>query len=130
MKPHLFLNNPRGESKVFNVGREIDDDDPIPEKPAEAYRQLKDNLNSNLTNLSADRLTRWEQRTLNIPDHIDYVLINFFPVFNNSEEFKTRTRFQNQFGLVPVSYSHFNQTVLLAISDELKFEYFLELLSQ
>ena len=43
MKPHLFLNNPRGESKAFNVNRKIEEkeeEEDNPEKPAEAYAPL------------------------------------------------------------------------------------------
>ena len=133
MKSHLFLNNPRGESKKFNVSRKIEEDedrDDIPEKPAEAYRPQKNQLASNLAAFIDARNQRRERRTLDLPDHIDYVLINFFPVFNNSEIYKTRTKFESDFGLTAVSYRNFNQSVLLAISDEDKFSYFIELMNQ
>lgn len=133
MKPHLFLNNPRGESKKFNVTRPMDDDDEdnrVPEKEARAYRRQKDTLNVNRADFIEKLEEKRQQRTLEIPEHIDYIQINFFPVFVNSADYPTKKRFERQFGLVPVSYSNFNQTVLLAISDENKFNHFLELLDQ
>lgn len=133
MKPHLFLNNPRGESKTFNVARfidEEDDKDETPEKPPEAYRYQKQSLNGNLSSLLSRRLERHEKRTIQIPEHIDYVFINFFAVFNNSEPFRTRTRFESEFGMVPVAYNNFNQSVLFAISDDNRFNHFIELLNQ
>ena len=115
MNPHLFLNNPRGESKNFNVARfiesEDEDDASVPDKQPEAYRSQKHSLNDNLSSLLRVRRERHERRNLQIPEHIDYVLINFFPVFNNSEKFKTRTRFEKEFGLTPVAYFNFNQSV-------------------
>lgn len=133
MKPHLFLNNPRGESKVFNVNRKIEEDeerDDISEKPAQAYRPHKDQLAGNLAALLAARQQRRERRTIDIPDHIDYIQINFFPVFNNTQKFRTRDRFFKEFGLTAVSYFNLNQSALLAVSDEEKFDHLIDLVNE
>lgn len=131
MKKHLFLNNPRGESKKFEAGRIIEDKEDLPpEKIATGYRKQKDILSGNRATFLQQREARTANRTLDIPDHIDYVLVNFFPVFNNSEEFKTRSRFEKDFGLEAVLYSNLNQTVLFAIGNEEKFDYFLDLLER
>lgn len=130
-KLHLFLNNPRGESKTFNVGRIIEEtDEQITKKSSEAYSFQKKSLNTNLNSFLNSRQERHQRRTLKIPEHIDYVLINFFPVFNNGEPFKTRSKFENEFGLTPVLYYNFNQSILFAISDDTKFKNYTQLLKK
>ncbi|MGN6292458.1 MAG: S8 family serine peptidase [Chitinophagaceae bacterium] len=133
MKPHLFLNNPRGERKEFNVNRKIDEEqekDDHQQKPPEAYRPQKNALLVNLHQFDRDRQLRQERRVLDIPAHIDYIQVNFFPVFSNTEKYKTRDRFLKEFGLTAVSYFNLNQSVLLAISDESKFSGFKALLKE
>jgi len=133
MKPHLFLNNPRGESKVFNVNRKVEEDEEqeeIEEKSAVSYRRQKEQLNINLQEGIAAREHRVNNRTIEISAHIDYFQFNFFPVFNNTEKFKTRDRFFLEFGLTAVSYFNLNQSVLLAVTDEGKFRKLIALLNQ
>jgi subtilisin family serine protease len=128
MKPHFLLNNPRGEQRKFDASRSFgsqpEETPPLPQ----AYRQQKLRLHNSLTQFSVQRSARINERTLSIPNHIDYVRIDFFIVFNNNEEFKTKTRFRNEFGLIPVAYANFNQTVYFAITDQSKFTFFVSLL--
>src|SRR5690606_9896200 len=99
-------------------------------KPAEAYRPQKDRLSTSYQAFDSARRNRLNRRTLDIPAHIAYVEIHFYIVFGDNAPFKTKTTFENKFGLSPVMYSNFNNTVLFAISNEDKFERFVELLSQ
>ncbi|WP_332732647.1 S8 family peptidase [Flavihumibacter sp.] len=128
MKTHFLLNNPRGEKLKFDASRgfesQPEDILPLPQ----AYRQQKQRLRNSLTQFSAQLIARIKERTLSIPNHIDYIRIDFFVVFNNSDEFKTKTRFRNEFGLVPAAYANFNQTVYFAIADHTKFAFFVSLL--
>lgn len=127
--PHLLLKNPQGLSRKFDMSRKIDDDS-VETKPAEAYRPQKDRLSTSyqtFDNAWRDRLTR---QTLDVPAHIAYVEIHFYIVFGDNAQFKTKTTFENEFGLSPVMYSNFNNTVLFAISNEGKFARFVELLNQ
>lgn len=128
MKPHFLLNNPRGEQRKFDASRGFEN---TPEKTPpipQAYRQQKQRLSNSLRQFFEQRTARLRQRTLNLLTHIDYLRIDFFVVFNNNDELKTKTRFKNYFGLVPVAYANFNQTVYFAIADQTKFTFFLSLL--
>ena len=129
MKPHLFLNNPRGEQRKFNAQRKIETEE-LPAKAPGAYRRQKERLRIAVTRFSTAITQRVDARTLQLAEHIEYIRVHFYIVFNNNEPFKTKSRFLNRFGLAPVAYFNFNQSVLFAIQDRVKFERFLELLRQ
>ena len=129
MKPHLFLNNPRGEQRKFNAQRAIDPEE-VEEKEPAAYRPQKLRLQQAATRYNQALAQRVAARTLVVPEHLDYIKVDFYIVFNDNEPFKTRSRFFNRYGLVPVSFYNFNQSVLFAIRDREKFETFLNLLRQ
>lgn len=131
MKPHLFLNNPRGENKKFDASRGRDEEqDKVDAKSAGAYRPQKDRFNGSLNNVNASIAARRESRNLDVPAHLEYIMVDFYVVFNDYNTFETKKRFKQQFGLVPVTYMNFNQTVLFAITDAGKFEEFLKILRQ
>lgn len=127
--PHLFLKNPQGLSKKFDMSRNIDNED-VEQKPADSYRHQKDRLNASYELFEGKRHERYEKRTLDIPAHIDYVRIHFYIVFGDNVQFKTKTKFESEFGLSPVMYANLNKSVLFAIADESKFANFVELLYQ
>lgn len=122
-KPHLFLNNPRGEKKHFDPrrGRNDEEEENVEPKPPQSYRPQKNRLNNNLAAFTTSRTQRAQNRTLDIPTHLEYIIIDFLVVFSNSDALKTKDRFLNQFGLSPVMYFNFNQSVLFAITSEEKF---------
>jgi|688.fasta_scaffold05597_9 hypothetical protein len=129
MKPHLFLNNPRGENKKFNASRGRDEEpDKVDAKPANAYRPQKDRFNISLNTLSNSINLRRESRNLVVPAHLEFILVDFYVVFNDYNTFETKKRFKQQFGLVPVTYMNFNQSVLFAITDADKFAEFIKIL--
>lgn len=127
--PHLFLKNLQGLSKKFDMSRNIDNEE-VAQKPADYYRRQKERLRASFQLLRIKRRERNVQRTLEIPAHIDYVQVHFYIVFGDSAPFKTKTKFENDFGLSPVMFTNLNQSVLFAISDEGKFAKFVELLRQ
>jgi subtilisin family serine protease len=127
-KPHLLLNNPRGEQRKFDASRGFTEEPERSSPPPSAYRPQKDKLNTSLTRFTSQRQLRSRSRTIEIPTHIDYVRIDFFDVFYNHPVFKTKASFRNNFGLVPVAYANFNQTVYFVIVDESKFATLLTLL--
>jgi Subtilase family len=129
MKPHLFLNNPRGEQRKFNAQRNFEPED-VPEKEPAAYRPQKRRLLQAVGRLNIARAERLAARSLEVPQHIEYIKIDFYLVFNDNVPFKLQSRYLSQFGLVPVSLYNFNQSVLFALRDEEKFNAFLELLRQ
>lgn len=127
-RPHLFLNNPRGQKKYFNASRKFDSPT-IPEKAPENYRKQKDKLARCLYIFNAKLNTRRQERTLEVPAHFEYIEVHFFSIFNNNDTFKTKSRFE-RFGLSPVLYRNFNQSVIFAIKDHGKFQSFINVLEQ
>src|SRR5690606_31467715 len=111
MLSHLFLKNQQGSSHKFDMSRKIDDDN-VATKPAEAYRAQKDRLHTCYQTFDRARRERLNQRTLDVPAHIAYVEIHFYIIFGDNPPFRTKTTFENKFGLSPVMYSNFNNSVL------------------
>jgi subtilisin family serine protease len=128
MKPHLLLNNPRGEQRRFDASRGFTEEQERPTPPPSAYRVQKVKLATSLGRFRRKRQQRARSRTIEVPTHIDYIKIDFFDIFYNHPVFKTKSRFRNDFGLVPIVYTNFNQTVYFVIADEGKFAAFLTLL--
>ena len=128
IKPHLFLNNPRGQKRNFNAQRAIKSPD-IPDKAPEVYRSQKDKLLQCLNTFYARLNTRLQERTLELPAHLEYIEVHLFSIFNNNDTFKTKTRFK-EFGLIPVLYRNFNQSVIFAINNHDKFQRFVNILEQ
>lgn len=75
-------------------------------------------------------LQRRERRTLQVPDHIEFIRVDFFVVFNDNDKYKNRRKFAKNFGLIPVVYFNFNQTVIFAISDKDLFAGFVSVLDR
>lgn len=128
MRSHLLLNNPRGEQRRFNASRGFTEEPERRTPPPAAYRPQKDKLNNSLNRFRRKRSQRAGARTLQVPTHIDYVRVDFFDIFYNHPVYKTKTRFKDDFGLVPVAYANYNQTVYFVIADEGKFAAFVTLL--
>ena len=126
-KPHLFLNNPRGEKNYFNAARSFKPVPILPKDPS-AYRTQKNKLSGSLSNFRNKQNDRIEQRTLVIPAHLEYIRVDFLSIFNNNDQkFKTKSHFKN-WGLSPVLYTNFNQSVLFAIVHPEKFKGFIAIL--
>lgn len=126
-KPHLFLRNPSGQTSYFFAGRGMDPST-VPDRDPAAYRPQKNKLNQKLTTFVQSRENRLQNRTLDIPAHLEYLEIHFFIIFNDSPPFNTKTRFR-QFGLTPVFSRNFGQSIVFAISDLNNFQGFVHLLN-
>lgn len=126
-KSHLFLKNTFGVSHHFDRGRNMEDVT-IEAKAPEAYQSHKAKLAADHEIFIEDRRIRLENRSFEIPSHIEYIEIDFFMVFSDGDKYQTKNRFHNAFGLVPVSLTNFNRTVLFAIANYQKFEHFIALL--
>src|ERR1700748_331362 len=125
-KPHLFLKNPSGQTSRFFAGRGMEPST-VPDKDPAAYRPQKNKLNLRWNAFSAEREIRLQNRTLDIPAHLEYIELHFFIVFNDNPPFNTKSRFR-QFGLVPVLYRNFNQSIVFAISNPENFQNFVDIL--
>ncbi|MBX9780030.1 MAG: S8 family serine peptidase [Chitinophagaceae bacterium] len=124
---HLILNNPKGEKNHFDASRGYTPPE-IEPKPASAYSSQKQRLGNSLTNFMRLRARRIENRTLEIPVYLEYIEIHFLAIFNDNGTYKTKTRFKSDYGLNPVYYSNFNQSVIFQIADSEKFNAFITLL--
>lgn len=130
--PHLFLKNPKGTSNSFNIsrGRNSEDEQIRPDSPPpQNYAAQKSRLAASFNDFTTKRGQRRDARTLHVPDHIDYVKLYFFVLFDDQEPYRTISTFRSRFGLSPVYYEDFNKTITFAIADEEAFIDFITLLS-
>jgi hypothetical protein len=127
-RPHLFLSNPRGQKKHFNASRSFTPPK-VPDQAPEVYRRQKEKLAHCLTSFNNDLQTRIQERTLELPAHLEYIEIHLFAIFNNNDVFQTKSKFKS-YGLSAVIYRNFNQSVIFAITDHEKFQAFVDILQQ
>lgn len=125
-KPHLFLNNPRGEKNYFNISRKVESMS-LPPKAPESYRFQKNKLKHSLENFIVDIEKRKAERAIEVTAHLEYIVVHFFVIFNNSKPFYTETKFK-KWGMTPVLFTNFNQSVVFAINDTEKFKQFVLIL--
>ena len=90
-KPHLFLNNNPGTVQKFALDRNGKSQQPEP-KEAAAYRPQKEKLAAAYQLFDSDRNDRLAERTLDIPEHIECIEIDFLIIFGNNDIYQTRTR--------------------------------------
>lgn len=126
---HKYLKNPTGFSQEFTrnnrfPGNQSDnnEEEEKEELPVVNYSSKKQGLYNNLNTLNLDRDLRHNNRTIEVPVHIDYVRIYFHKVFDKS----LQLHFRNTYGLSPVIFGDFNFTILFAITDTTRFEVFRE----
>lgn len=116
-RSHLVLGNPRVGVKNFDPNKTFaNDNDERNTVDPEKYANQKLRFSSYLNNLFKEQKDRSDNRTIDVPEHIDYVKIKFYSVFRND----TKKTFL-KYGLAPVIWKDFNQTILFAIIDEEKF---------
>ncbi len=125
-KPHLRLNTLKQVEKTevlkFNYGFGKVDHPTTNEKNyypmAKAFRMC-------LTNFHSDYLNRIKERsrTINVPEHIEYIRVIFQSQFNISTYFQ---QWYNEFGLLGINFSNFNHEILFAIIDRESFKIFLK----
>ncbi|MDD4002230.1 MAG: hypothetical protein PHU35_05510, partial [Bacteroidales bacterium] len=119
-KPHLLLNNqiktiekfPKRGMRVSKKKSEEEEDED--EVVVNNYEPKKKTLRNNLQSFNNQLEERYQNRSIDIPVHIDYVKIYTHGVFN----LDLQTKFRKAYGLSPVKYENFNKIVLCAIVDE------------
>lgn len=123
-KPHVKLNTKeQNESPIklkFNYGfgeeEEQEDEDPKNYYPmAQAFRMY-------LNRFQSDYQNRLEQRVISVPYHIEYIQILFQSQFIVSQFY---SQWFNEFGLLGIHFSKFNNEILFAIADRVKFSTFI-----
>ena len=122
-KPHLKLNTEKQADKTevlkFNYG--FPDDANNPKEEPNYFPMAKD-FRRYLANLDFDRKKRLEERSLEIPEHIEYIKILFQSQFDISTFYQ---QWVNEFGLLGINFSKFNHEILFAIIDRDLFQSFL-----
>lgn len=121
-KPHLFLKNEIKSIERFPKRGIPPTEQKDEEIVIKNYELKKSTLRENLRSLNTQVESRHRNRTLEIPDHIDYVKIYSHSVFNAD----LQNKFRESYGLSAVRFEYFNKVVLFAIVDDEKFEIFKE----
>ena len=121
---HVFLINPRSENPKFKRQRgwkAKDEDEPeVPQQPKFIKDFQKEGFRANNISFYSQRKHRNEIRAIKFPKNIDLIRIQFHCIFNTD----LNKKFQLRYGLSPVSYTHFNKTVVFEILDEKLFSVF------
>lgn len=124
-KPHLKLNTEKQADKIevlkFNYG--FPEEPKIPREEPNYYPMAKE-FRRYLANLNNDLDIRVQERskTIEVPDHIEYIRILF------QSQFDIATYYQQwfkEFGLLGISFSKFNHEILFAIIDRDLFQVFI-----
>ena len=121
-RPHLLFRNPAEgvveyrplPRSVFNLEED--------EEPAD-YTRMRENFRTYRRQLIEQRELRHSARSIEIPQHIDYIEIHFFGPFDYD---KFSNHYRTIFGLVPVNFKKFNTVGLFAVTNETRFTEFLE----
>lgn len=92
------------------------------EEPAD-YIRMRENFRTYRRQLIEQRELRHSSRSIEIPQHIDYIEIHFFGPFDYE---KFSNHYRTVFGLVPVKFEKFNTIALFAVINEARFSVFLE----
>ena len=128
-KPHLYFRNPVEGVVTYKphqrkVGDDEGADEPIEIVPRN-YLLMQESFRYSLTNFTTKRNQRETHRNLqlNIPAKVDYIILNFFDYFDSS---KYENKYREYFGLSPIRYDEFNTIGYYAISNEEKFQEFID----
>jgi hypothetical protein len=115
---HLLLKNAARLANSFKKTRKIENKNEDDEE--KNYLPHKDRLSLAYRLFNIQQRNRKQERTIIVPEHIDYIRIHFFPVFN----LDLQKKFLLNYGIHPITYRDFNKTVLFSIDDELLFSKF------
>ncbi|WP_010182985.1 S8 family peptidase [Aquimarina agarilytica] len=120
---HLFLKNNKSQNNSFKRTRnvQIRPDDIEETISSKTIKPLQiNNLRSNYNSFNELRENRYSNRTIEFPKYIDLIEVYFFPIFNSD----LKKKFFQKYGLLPVSYSGFNKTVVFEVVNFDLFEIF------
>lgn len=111
----------------FNYGfpSEDENEEQVPEPN---YYYMAKNLRNSLQRFNVEKNAKYEKRNpdIVIPASIDYIYLYFIDLFVIDKFYK---EWFNQFGLEGVSFSNFGRSGLFAVTDRLKFEFFVKNIS-
>lgn len=93
------------------------------EKTEKDYTLMAENFSKAKNKLYSDIEIRHNSRTIDIPEHFDLIEITFQGYFNQP---KYEQSYFNEFGLLLLHLSDYNQKGLFAIEDEQKFRNFIK----
>ncbi|QXP58906.1 S8 family peptidase [Olleya sp. HaHaR_3_96] len=118
---HVYLNNERNHKNGFNRKRGMKpkvSEEKIEEPTIKEFQVVKLRENYIAFNKTYDK--RYENRIIEFPNYIDLIEIRFFMIFNKD----LKNIFFQKYGLLPVSYSDFNRTVVFEVNEKVLFEKF------
>lgn len=115
---HVFLINEKAENPNFKRKRgwkNKDIEEPIDTPQPKFIKDFqKERFRADIINFYAQKKLRTESRQIQFPKNIELVRIFFHTVFN----LDLIRKFEERYGLSPISFSHFNKTVIFEIIDE------------
>lgn len=115
---HVFLINEKADNPKFKRQRgwknKEDDEPAVPPQPKFIKDFQKERFRADNISFYAQQKLRRETRQIKFPKYIDLVRIYFHTIFN-ADLIK---KFEERYGLSPVSFSHYNKTVVFEIIDE------------
>jgi len=121
---HVFLINEKADNPKFKRQRgwkNKDEDEPIIAPQPKFIKDFqKEKFRSDNISFYAQKKLRKETRKIKFGKYIDLVKIYFHTIFNAD----LTKKFEERYGLSPVSFSHFNKTVVFEIIDEKLFNNF------
>jgi len=118
---HVYLNNRKNQQSGFNRKRGFSQEAPQEEKEEPTIKQFQvANLRNYYDAYTQSYSSRYTNRTIEFPTYIDLIEIRFFPIFNKD----LKNKFFQKYGLLPVSYSDFNRTVVFEVFNKNSFEAF------
>lgn len=121
---HVYLINPKSKNDKFKRKRgwkKKEDDEPEETPQPKFIKDFqKERFRVDNISLYSQKKLRNEKREIKFPRYIDLIRIYFHCVFNED----LNKKFLVRYGLSPISYSHFNKTVIFEIVDEKQFTEF------
>jgi hypothetical protein len=122
MRPHLLFRNPVLGVERFRqhrrfVGEEVDEEEKNYEPMKNVFAQCRESY-------FADKEARIQNRNsdLNIPAHIEYIILRFFNSFNSNI---FENYYRAHFGIAPIVFKEFNSVGVFAIVNPDLFENFI-----
>jgi hypothetical protein len=117
----VLLKNDKNSNPKFKRSRGYEPKQEIEDLEDEQIKYIKEAQkeilrDSNIIFYSNQKL-RNEKRKIHFEKNIDLIKINFFTIFNKD----LINKFEERYGLSPVSFSDFNKTVILEIIDPKRF---------
>lgn len=126
-KNHLYFKNPQEGVTTFKQKSRFNpnslEKDEESEDIIKDYTPKKEDFIRSLKSFEKERKLRKLQKTIDVPETIEFIKITFHDIFDSSS---FENIYINFFGLDIISYSNWNTKAIFAISDYEKFKYFIK----